>query len=105
MMMRDSVSEKHNLVPLADSIAALRKEIRRAAAQAQLLPQEERFRINEVEIELSVVAEDSVEAGAEVGWWIIKANGKAALKDATTHKVRFRISVGDVEVGSTRQTD
>jgi hypothetical protein len=91
-------------VSLADAIAALRKQIRTAAAQAQSLDPKERFRITEAELELTVVAEDTVGASAEVGWWVLKAKADISAKDATTHKVRLKLNLGDVEVGSPTKT-
>lgn len=92
------------LISLADSIAALRCELRRAADSASTLPRDQRFRISSVEIELSVVAEDSAEAGGEVGWWVLKANGKMAATETSTHIVRLQLDVGEVEVGSSQRT-
>jgi hypothetical protein len=88
-------------VSLADAIAALRSEIRIAAVRAQSLQANERYRIVEAQVELTVVAEDSADGSAEVGWWILKAKAGVAAKDSITHKVCLKIDVGDVEVGST----
>jgi len=98
------MADKVERVPLVDAITALRKEIRSAADQAQALDPKERFRITEAELELTVVAEDTVGGGAEIGWWVIKAKAEASAKDATTHKVRLKLNLGDVEVGSSLKT-
>lgn len=94
------MSEQSELVPLADAIAGLRRQIRAAADRALNLPKAERFRITEAEIELTVVAENVVAGGAEVGWWIFKAKANVSAKDAVTHKVRLKLDVGSVEVAS-----
>jgi len=94
-----------NRVSLADAIAALRSEIRIAAARAQSLPESERYKITEAQIELTVVAEDSADGSAEVGWWILKAKAGVAAKDSITHKVCLKIGLGDVEVGSAQDTE
>ncbi|MGF6743907.1 trypco2 family protein [Paraburkholderia atlantica] len=91
-------------VSLADAIAALRSEIRSAAARAQSLPENERYAITEAQIELTVVADDSAEGSVEVGWWILKAKAGIAAKDSITHKVCLKIDVGDVKVGSGQRT-
>jgi hypothetical protein len=88
-------------VSLAAAIAALRSEVRTAAERAQTLPAGERYRITEAQVELTVVAEDSVDGSAEIGWWILKGKAGVAAKDSITHKVCLKIDVGDVEVGST----
>lgn len=87
-------------VSLADAIAALRSEIRSAAAQARSLPEDEHYTITEAQIELTVVADDSADGSVEVGWWILKAKAGIAAKDSITHRVCLKIDVGDVKVGS-----
>lgn len=98
------MSADPNRVPLADAIAALRKEIRVAAVRAETVAPEERYKITEAEIELTVVAEDSGDVSIEVGWWILKANAQVSAKDSMTHKLRLKLNLGDVEVGSTQKT-
>jgi hypothetical protein len=74
-----------------------------AAEQALgLAPNEPRFRIEKVELEHTVVAEDATEAGAEVGWWIFKGNAKVTDKDAVTQKVKLILNIDDILVGSHR---
>jgi hypothetical protein len=99
------MADDQNRVSLADAIAALRSEIRIAAARAQPLAPSERYRITEAQIELTVVAEDSADGSAEVGWWILKAKAGITAKNSITHKVCLKIDVGDVEVGSEQKTE
>ncbi len=87
-------------VPLTAAIAGLRKQIRDAAEQASNLPPGERFRITGVELELTVVAEDTASAGGEVGWWVFKGKADVAAKDAVTHKVKLTLDVGGIRVGA-----
>jgi hypothetical protein len=96
--------ENHDWVTLGDAIDSLRQEIRQAADRAQHVAPNERFRITGVELELTVVAEDSVTVGGEVGWWILKARADSAGKDSITHKVKLTLNVGDIEVASGRRT-
>jgi hypothetical protein len=95
---------EEDAVPLTEAIAGLRRQLRVAAAQASKLPAEERFRVTEVELELTVVAERTKSGGGEVGWWVFKAKAEAAAKSALTHKVRLKLNVNDVEVGSQADT-
>lgn len=99
------MSDDQNRVSLADAIAALRSQIRIAAARAQALAPSERYRISEAQVELTVVADDSADGSVEVGWWILKAKAGITAKDSITHKVCLKIDVGDVEVGSGQETE
>ena len=94
------MTQPDDRIPLTEAIALLRKEIRSASESAQTLDAKDRFRITEVELELTIVAEDTIGGSGEVGWWILKAKAEATAKDAITHKVRLRLNLGDVEVGS-----
>jgi hypothetical protein len=98
------MAESDHLVSLTDAIAGLRKQIRDAAKKALALPEKERFHIVETELELTVVAEGTTGGSAEVGWWIFKASANVSNKESATHKVRLKLDLGDVEVGSTHQT-
>jgi hypothetical protein len=92
-------------VALADAIAALRSQLLEARRRAADLPAQEQFHINEVEIELTVVAEGEAKGSTEVGWWIFKAGGEVSAKDVVTHKVKLKLDVGRIPVGSTRHTN
>lgn len=98
------MNPKSDAIPLTTAIAALRRDLRTAAEQAANLPADQRFRVTSVELELTVVAEDSVTAGGEVGWWIFKGKAEAAAKDAITHKVKLTLDVGDIEVAAKKKT-
>jgi hypothetical protein len=100
-----SQDEDGGKVALAEAIAGLRTQIREASRRAASLPRQERFHITDVEIELTVVAEGTVKGGTEVGWWIFKANGELSAKEAVTHKVKLKLDVGSIEVGSDLETN
>ena len=90
------MADELDRVPLTSAIAGLRKQIRDAAEQAQGLgPNEPRFRITGVELELTVAAEDTASAGGEVGWWVFKAKADVAAKDAITHSTELWPKLGD----------
>ncbi len=94
-----------NRVSLTSAIGELRRQIVEAAKHAHGIgPGEPRFRITDVELELTVVAEDSTTAGGEVGWWILKGRTDLAVKDVVTHKVKLTLNVGDIEVAATSRT-
>jgi hypothetical protein len=98
------MSDHADRVRLADAIMGLRKEVRTAAERAQALDTKERFRITEVELELTIVAEDSIGAEAELGWWVLKAKAQGTAKDTNTQRVRLKLDLGKVEVGSAEKT-
>ncbi|WP_227243301.1 trypco2 family protein [Paraburkholderia caribensis] len=60
------IANNSDVVPLTDAIAALRRQLREAAKQAANVPSNERFRITGVELELTVVAENSAGGGARL---------------------------------------
>jgi len=61
-------------IPLTSALNVLRQQLKKAAEQAQGLdPDDVRFRISAIELELTVVAEDSASGDGEIGWWIFKA--------------------------------
>jgi Trypsin-co-occurring domain 2 len=92
-------------VSLTTAIAALRQDLKKAAEQAEgLNPGEVRFRITNVELELTVAAEDTDTLGGELGWWVFKAKADVTAKDAITHKVKLTLNVGDLMVASSKET-
>ena len=90
-------------ITLQDAIADLRKQLAAAAAAA---PKDNaaRFRVTDVELELSVVADDSATGSGEVGWWVLKAKAELSEKHSLAHKIRPRLDVGQQEVGDQTET-
>jgi len=93
-----------NRIPLTEAIGLLRKELRAAADAALAINAEDRFRITEAELELTIVAEDTIGGSGEVGWWVLKAKAETSAKNAVTHKVHLKLNVGNFEVGSSTKT-
>ena len=92
-------------VPLATAIGQLRVQLAEAVKQAQKLgPEDIKFLVKKIQLELTVVAEDSVSGGGEVGWWIFKAKAEAAAKEGMTHKINLELDVGDVSVSDSQET-
>jgi hypothetical protein len=89
-------------VELSTAIQQLRREVEKAAETAK--KEKLKFTLESIDLELTVVAEDGVEGGAEVGWWIFKAKAGVSAKDSTTHKVTLKLTAPDIQVGSSRKT-
>lgn len=103
---KSASAEPGSKIELKAAIAALRQQLREATVAAQVDTGPPRFVVHEVDLELTVVAEDSASAGGEVGWWIFKAKADIAAKDAVTHKVRMTLKLVDpLPVSSGTQTD
>ncbi len=98
------MSGMNERMSLADAIAGLRNQLRQAQRSAEHLAERDRFSISEVEIELTVSADEGTEVSGETGWWVFKAGAKIADKDTVTHKVRLRLAIGDVSVSSEDKT-
>jgi len=95
--------EYKDRITLQDAIADLRKQLAEAAAAA---PKDKaaRFRVTDVELELTVVADDSASGGGEVGWWVLKAKADLSAKHSLSHKIRLKLDVGQQEVGDQTET-
>jgi hypothetical protein len=89
-------------IELKDAIADLRRQIKAAVEQAK--GEQLKFTLDSIELELSVVAEDSAEGSAEVGWWIFKASAGASIKDGATHTVKLILKADNVQVSSPTAT-
>lgn len=97
------MSSSQDRISLTDAIASLREEITAAQARAQSLEPDQRYRITEVDLELSVVLEDSAQATGEIGWWVLKASASGAQATTLSQKVHLKLDIGQVSVSSPRE--
>lgn len=84
---------------LSSAIASLHEEIGVAAKNATRLNYEERFRVVEAEIELTLALEQSADGGAELNWGVVKFGLDGTLSKTATHKLRLKLDLGEMFVG------
>ena len=84
------MSVDESRLPLAATIQALREELALALAKSQ--GEDLRFALGpiELELELTVSREGSVETG--IRFWVVSAGRSGTSTDATTHTVRLTLT-------------
>ena len=76
-------------IPLSEMIESLRQELSVAIAKGQ--GKDVRFEVGAAELEVELVAARTKEGGGGVKFWVVTAEGKAAVSDEVTH--RFKLSL------------
>ena len=85
------------LPSLADTIAAVRREL--SAAQAAGQGQPVQFRTGPVELEFEVAVTRTGGGQAGVQLWVMTLGGKAELGQATTQRIKVTLQPVDPETG------
>jgi hypothetical protein len=85
------------LPSLADTIAAVRREL--SAAQAAGSGQPVQFRTGPVELEFEVAVTRTGAGQAGVQLWVLTLGGKAELGQATTQRIKVTLQPVDPETG------
>ena len=85
------------LPSLADTIAAVRREL--GAAQAAGQGQPVQFRTGPVELEFEVAVTRTGGGQAGVQLWVLTLGGKAELGQATTQRIKVTLQPVDPETG------
>jgi len=92
------VGEGEDKLPsLADTIAAVRREL--GAAQAAGAGEPVRFRTGPVELDFEVAVTRSGSGQAGVQLWVLTVGGKAGLGQAVTQRVKVTLQPVDPESG------
>ena len=92
------VGEREGKLPsLADTIAAVRREL--SAAQAAGQGQPVQFRTGPVELEFEVAVTRSGGGQAGVQLWVLTLGGKAELGQATTQRIKVTLQPVNPETG------
>jgi hypothetical protein len=86
-----------NLPSLADTIAAVRREL--SAAQAVGQGQPVQFRTGRVELEFEVAVTRTGGGQAGVQLWVLTLGGKGELAQATTQRIKVTLQPIDPETG------
>ena len=86
------------MIELQTVIEDLRVEILDAVAAAESA--EIAFELDEVEIELAVVAEKAAGGGAKVRFWVAEIGADAKISRSQTQRVRLKMLPRDKRTGS-----
>jgi Trypsin-co-occurring domain 2 len=86
------------MIELQTVIEDLRTEILDAVAAAETA--QIAFELDEVEIELTVVAEKSASGGAKVRFWVAEIGADAKISRSQTQLVRLKLMPRDKRTGS-----
>ena len=79
------------LIKLSSALEDLRNEL--ALAQKEGLDKDIKFEIQEVSLDLQIVATGEIDGEAKVGWGILSAKADARASDAATHKISLKLKV------------
>ena len=90
-----------NLPSLADTIAAVRRELSSAQAAGQGQPV--LFRTGPVELEFEVAVTRTGGGQAGVQLWVLTLGGKGELAHATTQRIKVTLQPVDPETGQDAQ--
>ena len=96
--MSDLTEQLNKNIPLSEMIESLRQELKVAAALGS--DKDVKFEVSNAEIEVEFVATRSAEAGGGVKFWVVTAEGKAAVAEETTH--RFKLSLVPLDKSGAR---
>ncbi|MBF0346085.1 MAG: hypothetical protein HQL81_00315 [Magnetococcales bacterium] len=90
--------EKEGLIELSSAIANLRDEL--LTAQHQGNNKEIRFKVEEIDLDLSVAATKTGGVEAGVKFWVIDAKAKGEVKSESIMKVRLKLKPMNSDGGS-----
>jgi hypothetical protein len=77
-------------VPLAATLSHLRRELSEAMRSGR--DEALRFRIEHLEVELTVTISTDVEGGGGLKFWVIDASGKHTSAHSNTHKLKLTLA-------------
>ncbi|NDK36913.1 trypco2 family protein [Rhodovulum sulfidophilum] len=97
------MTPKQDAISIADAVESLREQILEAKRRGKD-SKGVSFGLHEIEVELQLVTEQTDAAGGKAGFSFAVFSGAASydatLKTSNTHKLRFKLSVG--EPGATK---
>ena len=87
--MPDLTEDLNKNIPLSEMIESLRQELAVAVALGE--GKSVQFAVDSAELEVEFVAKKSKEAGGGLGFWVVTAEGKAAVAEETKHRFKLNL--------------
>lgn len=84
-----------NKIPLPNLLSQLRQDLSQAQADGE--GSDLRFQIEDIEIELQLVATQKAEGGGGIKFWVINADAKIEGSQALTQKLKLKLKPVKVE--------
>ena len=81
----------NDLIKLSKALEDLRSEL--STAQKEGVGKDIKFEIQEISLDLQIVATGEVSGEGNVGWGIFSAKAGARASDAATHKISLKLKV------------
>jgi hypothetical protein len=88
-----AMADKTDQLELAQMIQSLRAELTKA--QKAGTEEEIRFTVEDVELELEIIAKEAIEGGIAAKFYVLTSQYKASKDDAVTQKIKLRLKPAD----------
>ncbi|MFZ1425475.1 MAG: trypco2 family protein [Geminicoccaceae bacterium] len=86
-------AESGGMFELADLLIRLRQDLLRASRDEAT--RDLQFSVEDIDLELQLVAARDAKAGGAVKWWVVEANAGGSISSATTQKLRLKLRAID----------
>ena len=80
-------------IGLSDMVTALRRELEDAQKKSE--QERLRFTVEDIELELQIIAENTDKASLGIKFWVLNSSLEAAEKNVTTQALRLKLKVSD----------
>jgi hypothetical protein len=93
-----AMADKTDQLELAQMIQSLRMELTKA--QMAGTGEEIRFTVEDVELELEIVAKEAIEGGIAAKFYVLTSHYKAGKDDAVTQKIKLKLKPNAEQIDS-----